>query len=101
MLPIHPEVSLIERLRPIVESVTRETINLPLPLLVITLAVIGLIGWQLFRSIITMKIKLRGGEIIRRDEQPVRFWLMIGGQLPVLTVFIWIAMTGVQRGLVN
>jgi hypothetical protein len=62
---------------------------------------LALLGWQLFRALSTMEIEMRGGRVMRRDEQPIQFWLAVAAHLPMLAVCTWIVLSGIDRGLTN
>ena len=53
---------------------------------------IALIGWQLIEALRTMEIKMRGGGVVRTDERPKVFWLIIASPLPMLAVRTWPAL---------
>jgi hypothetical protein len=51
-----------------------------------------LLGWQMFESLRTMEIRMRGGAVIRRNEKPKLFWLIIALQLPIMAIFLWLVL---------
>ncbi len=56
----------------------------------VTLLVLSIpLAIQLAFSLGRGQIRMRGGSVIRRDENPWRYWAMIAAQVPVLTVIFW------------
>jgi hypothetical protein len=56
------------------------------PLLVIGLVPFVPLAIQLAFSLGRGQIRMRGGSVIRRDENPRRYWTMIAAHAPILTV---------------
>jgi hypothetical protein len=59
------------------------------------------LGWQLFNALRAMEIKMRGGGVIRRDDRPIAFWLMIAFNLPMLALCTWLVLSGLERVFAN
>lgn len=55
------------------------------------------LGWQLFEALRKMEIRIRGGEVIRCEDSPITFWLMVALNLPMLAVCTWLVLSGAQR----
>ena len=49
-------------------------------------------SWQLFEAIRTRQFRMRWGRVVRRDESPGEFWLMVVAHLPLLAVRAWLAL---------
>ena len=75
--------------------------ELPWPFMIFGLIGLAALGWQLFNALCTMEIKMRGGGVIRRDERPTAFWLMVVIHFPMLAICTWLALSGLERVFTN
>jgi hypothetical protein len=60
-----------------------------MPIAIMLVPLIGffaLIAWELFGSLRTLEVRMRGGGVVSRQEKPTLFWVLIAGQCWVLAL---------------
>ena len=93
-------VALVCYVRPLTREI-KWSYELPWPFMIFGLIGLAALGWQLFNALCTMEIKMRGGGVIRRDERPTAFWLMVVIHFPMLAICTWLALSGLERVFAN
>jgi hypothetical protein len=56
-----------------------------------------LLGGQAFLTIRRGFIRMRRGGIVCRDEEPVKYWLFIAAQVPILSIALAFVLYGLFR----
>jgi hypothetical protein len=59
------------------------------------------VAWQLFNALLTKEVRMRSGGVVRRDDKPIAFWLLIVFHLPILAGLFWIVLSRAQQALTN
>jgi Mn2+/Fe2+ NRAMP family transporter len=72
-------------------------IKLPWGFIVFGLIVCLALGWQTAKAIGTGEMPMRGGWVIRRDENPRLFWCTVTASIPMLVICTWLGLLGLGR----
>jgi hypothetical protein len=73
----------------------------PWPFIIFGWIGLGLIGWQVAQAIGTGQVRMRGGSLLRREDNPRSFWLGVAVHIPMLAICTWLALSAFRRIFAN